>query len=805
MTLSSALALEALVISEDGVSGTHPNLSIITPYTGFVKGLVESPGCQFPPFFKFDTCTEVGLIGDMSGRIRYLWLLVTAITVSAFATGAGGVDLTNYALADGRVLYFCRSLPQVDWPTLYYLNDNYGCRVDIVTIAQHRDVRTIEHALPERQLFWHECVIDTTGPYALARLLTRLCDERRPDLVLLSDDLGPFMSTELLGAIDSLPPDSGALFDIARVYQEGADGVDSNATVVLNGIELAHRYRDRLESELPKLTGAGFSSGSAAPRLTKYHLTRSRSAIAAAAPDMMSGIPPLRLLEIIAQVFPEGPRGSIHDRQARAFISGFRAAQSAVGQARVDHLLDGYRSLLDLCEPSTIPIADPRGAAFHAYLESLRQRAETAAMDAAGIGWDGRIDIRDTPQGELMKFTLTVSVNGPREVWVKQVKYHPAADTNAVVLDSTAHLVNAHQSLVREYAVPVESEQIETSQPDSLLFSVDLACREVALSMVRATLLHARPSLQVRFDPDFYIVPPVSGLDVDRLVSSLALNLVITKPSDFAGPVSLDLQTPRGVFAGAYRQKITLPAGKTLEIMSVPFTISNLMELGRQAMTVDISDAGGLIAADTGYLRLAQCRIPDTIDIAYLPDSVGLLEDILRMTNASFQPLTDRGLMTANLSAYDVIVICSGAYKNYPSLRVIGDRLEDYIRWGGSVVVFGQDQDWPQGVLPFGFVPFQATFGASGIVARMPQAQVLVGPQRIALDDLLRDLNELFAVSPAEVTPAEVVLEAASGGAILSISRLGQGQMIYCGLPLPAMVADLNLEAIHLLANILNY
>ena len=87
----------------------------------------------------------------------------------------------------------------------------------------------------------------------------------------------------------------------------------------------------------------------------------------------------------------------------------------------------------------------------------------------------------------------------------------------------------------------------------------------------------------------------------------------------------------------------------------------------------------------------------------------------------------------------------------------------------------------------------------------MPQAQVLVGPQRIALDDLLRDLNERFAVSPAEVTPAEVVLEAPSGGAILSISRLGQGQMIYCGLPLPAMVADLNLEAVHLLANILNY
>jgi len=31
------------------------------------------------------------------------------------------------------------------------------------------------------------------------------------------------------------------------------------------------------------------------------------------------------------------------------------------------------------------------------------------------------------------------------------------------------------------------------------------------------------------------------------------------------------------------------------------------------------------------------------------------------------------------------------------------------------------------------------------------------------------------------------------------------GQMIYCGLPLLEMVAQLDLEAIHLVANILNY
>jgi hypothetical protein len=61
------------------------------------------------------------------------------------------------------------------------------------------------------------------------------------------------------------------------------------------------------------------------------------------------------------------------------------------------------------------------------------------------------------------------------------------------------------------------------------------------------------------------------------------------------------------------------------------------------------------------------------------------------------------------------------------------------------------------------------------------------------------------AVAPAVVAPSERVFVTPSGAALLSVSRFGDGQVIFCGLPLLEMVADLNLEAIHLFANILNY
>jgi hypothetical protein len=37
------------------------------------------------------------------------------------------------------------------------------------------------------------------------------------------------------------------------------------------------------------------------------------------------------------------------------------------------------------------------------------------------------------------------------------------------------------------------------------------------------------------------------------------------------------------------------------------------------------------------------------------------------------------------------------------------------------------------------------------------------------------------------------------------VTRIGEGQVIYCGLPLVEMISELNIEAIHLLANLLNY
>jgi hypothetical protein len=279
----------------------------------------------------------------------------------------------------------------------------------------------------------------------------------------------------------------------------------------------------------------------------------------------------------------------------------------------------------------------------------------------------------------------------------------------------------------------------------------------------------------------------------------------IDKPVAYAGKVKLDLKTPSGLFAGAYRQEIDLEPGRTSDVVTIPFSVSNLFEMGIQSQTIKLFEDGAEISEDTGIIRVASCDISEDRMIGFLADTSGLLEDILRTSGAGYRALTDRALWTADLSAYDVIIVGTGAYLNFASLSDVKGRLEDYIRYGGSLIVLGQPDDWPQDVLPVSFAPGPERVLPQELILLLPNARVLSKSYKIDVDGLLAGLGGASDVHSAVITPSERVLVTASGANLLSVSRRGEGQIIYCGLPLTDLISRLNLEAIHLFANLLNY
>jgi hypothetical protein len=278
----------------------------------------------------------------------------------------------------------------------------------------------------------------------------------------------------------------------------------------------------------------------------------------------------------------------------------------------------------------------------------------------------------------------------------------------------------------------------------------------------------------------------------------------VSKPLEFSGKARINLETPPGVFAGAYRQEIQLDKGQGSETMRIPFSISKLFELGIQNMMVSLVVDGRTVSVDTGYLRIAGCHVPDTIKIGLLSDTTGYLEDILRMTDAAWQTMSDRTLEVGDLGAYDVLLVGSGAMKYYPSFRRVRGRIQDFVTNGGTLVVMGQPSSWPSEVLPISLAPTKVMLTGSSIQTANATHDVLKRPTPILVSGLSAYFDRPTPVTAAVVSPCQPILTGPGSEMLLSVSTLGRGKVIYCGLPLVEMIGKLNIEAIHLLANILN-
>ena len=120
-------------------------------------------------------------------------------------------------------------------------------------------------------------------------------------------------------------------------------------------------------------------------------------------------------------------------------------------------------------------------------------------------------------------------------------------------------------------------------------------------------------------------------------------------------------------------------------------------------------------------------------------------------------------------------------------------------------MVMGQPHTWPLNALPASIIPSTELVSNDQITNRINGARILSRPYKITEINLLSSFYKPGEVASAVVTPSERVYVTPNGSTLLSVTKLGSGQIIYCGLPILEMVSKLNIEAIHLFANILNY
>lgn len=733
--------------------------------------------------------------------------LILTILVGVFPNRVEAADLLDQSMTDLQVLYLFEDPEAIDWPTLFYLSEETACQIDLMTISASHGFYYQISEVEGKGLSLHQYFVKEDDSLLLDSVLAVQFRVRLPDLLIVGSSPSPLLSA-LAQKIEAVEPKPGSIFGLRKVYRYVEPSAASAATgpiVTVGWSELFGRYRERMQLEIPQLYSWIQIDKLDHVRLMRYELTSRRPESNLPDPDFVSGLQPLRLMPLFDTLLSDGAVKRSFVQRARMYTTFFEGARRTVGSKRVENVIAGYKALNDLTDQIGSSSVLTALTDLQPYMARLTTRAQQAVLKEIGLDWKGSIILRDSPHGPKLKFRASLTVNGPRYVELSYVRFEPYWDSTAIVLDSISRKVQPHQSFSREYLIEIDRSRLEATMPESLSFVAEIYYGAVPLTVRSAIPIWERPELQVEFHPTFFFVPPVARLEVDRVVSAMNWKAVVSKPRYYHGTVTLNLETPRGVFAGAYNQSLKVEKGRLTETVRIPFSVSNLFELGIQQQTISLLVDGREVAIDTGNIRIAACAIDAKVTVGLMPDTTGTLEDILRMAGANYRPLTDRSLRTGDLEAYTVILVGSGALRDYPSFRMIRGRLEDYIRQGGSLVVFGQPTDWPEGVLPVGLAPSIERLVGSELLDRIPEARLLSQPYPISESNLLAWMSVRRRVGAAVVSPSERVYVTPTGATVLSVSRLGEGQVIFCGLPLIEMISDLNIEGIHLLANILNY
>jgi hypothetical protein len=280
--------------------------------------------------------------------------------------------------------------------------------------------------------------------------------------------------------------------------------------------------------------------------------------------------------------------------------------------------------------------------------------------------------------------------------------------------------------------------------------------------------------------------------------------LLITKPyaSELDGKIRIE--NPGGIVVGTFDENVRMPKGITSKYIDIHLAAGRSIEYDLRTVKAYLTVGGQTVAETEGDVRVVRCGIPDTRDIAFIPDPDGRLEDFLRLARTSFQPFTPHSLVRAPLDAYDVIVIGSNAGDYYDILRGVRDRLREFVRNGGEIVIFGQGFGWPHDLFDFPIYPAK-TAGAAAADIVEKNHPLLSDPYPVNGGNLCETADVTSDLYPAIIGGGTELVSAGELGSYLQVVKISEGHVVYCGLPLLEVAADLNIDAIHLLANILNF
>lgn len=347
--------------------------------------------------------------------------------------------------------------------------------------------------------------------------------------------------------------------------------------------------------------------------------------------------------------------------------------------------------------------------------------------------------------------------------------------------------------------------------------------RDQAFGEVRKPL-RTVPKLEIRVQPSL-VVWPLGNRSVETLNVELSSNvenpqtarLAVTPPADWPAiaPQQVEVR-PHG--RAAVEVPLTLPAqlapGRYEVLVSVTAEDGSRYDQAYPLIDYEHVRPTPLPTPAKVTVSVGDIRLPPLKRLGFVRGASDLVPDFLRRVGLPVTILTDDELAAGDLSTMDAIVVGSRAYEVNPTLGLANDRLLDYVREGGTLLVQYQQYQFVRG----GFAPFpldidrphdRVTDETATVTLLDPEHPAMTSPNRLGPNDWqgwVQERGLYFAGSWDEAYHPLLAMADPGGeeqhGALL-VTPLGKGTYIYTGLAffrqLPAGVPG----AYRLFANLL--
>ncbi|MEE9443891.1 MAG: hypothetical protein V3V99_14600 [candidate division Zixibacteria bacterium] len=735
------------------------------------------------------------------------------ISLVIFVMGnAGADDLTGkIRAAESDLTVFCPVIDAdyIQWSALLYLNQQYGAEIYIGILHPSAYFGCKEITSSDGQ--FHLAYIGYPPADSDSMLVDSVCDalfaDGYPNMAIFEAAQAAdsaFITYFLRDMRQKTLDDSLALSHLERIYIRGTKS--GSGGVIFNDSEIYDKLKDRAI-----LLNQSFSlDGPLEYKPDRfrwyYPLEVDEENPVQTKGDFLSGMDVFRLPDIIAQKVIAGPEQKNLLNRLSRFMSFIRTTynQRMSQTDRLRLLLNAYGEISRLVQMLDAGSGNLRRTRVPDRAKRVRYKTSLAVAQAVGINWSGNLQSRNTPFGKTGKLLFDLELTGSLPIELSHLKFLPAGQA-PVEIESISSIVTPHQKLHREYAVDLSEINLEGQPDKEHLFAIEIVIEGMPMELFVPYNEYVDEELSLTWLPGYAILSPFREGDITSLAQPFDWQLLITKPYQSELKARLLIDNPDAIVVGSYKKDIVIPEGVTSQMVDIHLAAGRSIGYGEREIVARLVSNGNTISSTSADARIVRFEVPPVRDIAFVPDKTGQLEDILRMVNVSGHVFTPHSISRATLEAYDLLIIGTDAGEQYAkALRKSGRRLRRFVREGGEILILGQSFGWPHDIFDFSIFTSE-NVGPVPLDIKNNSHRLINEPYAIEGNRLAEAALEMSRSWSAIFSAGDEIISAGELGSYLRVTKIGEGHVIYCGLPLLDMASKLDVDAIHLLANILNF